>query len=138
MKKWYIVLILGLAINSSGQGRRKGDEDKGIVAKVTAHSTVLSWNLGVITGGTGTITGTKIYASTTPGGESLANPLATVNAPTNTYTDTAVIAGGTKYYKATSTSTVGESVFSTEAGPFVTPQDPSVPQPPTGLTGTPQ
>ena len=89
---------------------------------------VLSWHTPAFDGNA-PITHFKIYRSTTSGGETL---LATVG-NVLTYDDT-TITHQAYYYFVAAVNSIGEGIFSSEAGP-VTPY--TAPGVPTGLTATP-
>lgn len=92
------------------------------VSAQTAHKTVLTWAAVSPAPASGTnaaqvISGYNVYTSSATNGEKEGTPLAFVPFGTNTYTDTAVTAGQTKFYKVStvcSNCTTQESSLSTE------------------------
>jgi fibronectin type 3 domain-containing protein len=67
----------------------------------------------------------RIFRSLSAGGENVNSPLA-VGITGTTYTDNAVSAGLTYYYKITAVSNIAASVFSNEASATLTPQSPAL------------
>jgi hypothetical protein len=136
MKKLFILLMVLLpvsAVSALAQTR----------AKVSAHSTVLSWIAAVPAPATSTtaaqvITAYNVYKSSTSGGFTLGTSFATVAFGTNTYTDNAVTPGNTVYYVVTSvcptTCTPTESVFSNQVIATTPANQAGAPPAPTGLT----
>ncbi|HJT10718.1 MAG TPA: fibronectin type III domain-containing protein [Candidatus Nitrosotalea sp.] len=87
----------------------------------------LSWTAPINNGGS-TITGYKIYRSTSSGTESFLIAVGNVTS----YTDTGLTNGITYYYKVTAVNSVGESAQSNEANAIPV----TVPPPPTSLAAT--
>ena len=133
-----ILVVLCLAALSVEAQQKKKQQLK---VKATAHSVVLSWTQGTVSGtcssgsGTTAVTSNGVYRATVSGGEGT-TPFATVTPANTTYTDLAVTAGTTYFYQVTATNCNGESAHSSEASAAV----PNTPPPnaPTGLTGTAQ
>ncbi|MBI4566775.1 MAG: hypothetical protein HY719_00095 [Planctomycetes bacterium] len=98
----------------------------GLVATAGAGKIDLSWNSvsGAVT--------YKVWRGTAPGVTATGSPLATVNAPTVTYSDATAANGTTYYYVVTAENANGASVVSNEASATVN----ALPVAPTGLTAT--
>ena len=103
-----------------------------VTASAANGSVSLSWTVPATDGGSA-ITSYDIYRSTTKGGEG-GTPYATPTGTGTSFTDSAVTNGTTYYYTVAAVNSVGVSPQSAEAS--ATPQAPTVPGAPTGLTAT--
>lgn len=109
----------------------------------TGHSVNLTWTQGAVPAGatcpsgsgSTAVTSNSVYRATTAGAE--AKPALSVSsAPLTAYSDTAVTAGTTYFYKITATNCTSESAMSSEL--TVTIPNPLAPSAPTNFTGSAQ